>query len=324
MPRVSSNPQLRADAALVAVTFVWGLSFVVVRNVLFESPPMAFLFWRFVVASVAVLLLASRSPRTPGLLRDGTIVGLLLGSGMALQVFGQVETTASKAAFLTGLSVVLTPFAAYLRSRRLPSIENGLGIALASLGFVLLTFPREGWSVTRGDAFVLCAAVVFAFYVVELSERAPSHDALALTAVQLPTVACVAGALSLLLRLPLTVGLAIPVAEARPLILSRTFLASVLYLGTIGTVGTFFGQAWAQRRISATHAAILFALEPVFAALFAAWLLGESLGGRGMAGAGLVLAGIVVSESKLGNREPFPLPRSEKSGARDRSERISG
>jgi len=77
------------------------------------------------------------------------------------------------------------------------------------------------------------------------------------------------------------------------------FLRSVLYLGSIGAVGTFLGQTWAQRQMSATHAAILFTLEPVFAALLAAWMLGERLGPRGAAGAVLVFAGIVVSEVRL-------------------------
>jgi drug/metabolite transporter (DMT)-like permease len=77
------------------------------------------------------------------------------------------------------------------------------------------------------------------------------------------------------------------------------FLRSVLYLGSIGAVGTFLGQTWAQRQMSATHAAILFTLEPVFAALLAAWMLGERLGPRGFAGGVLVLAGIVVSEVRL-------------------------
>jgi drug/metabolite transporter (DMT)-like permease len=298
---VRSPEKLRADAVLIAVTCVWGLSFVLVRNVLREAPPMAFLFWRFLLATGCAFLLLPRLRRDSGVVRDGVAVGLLLGSGMALQVLGQVETTASKAAFLTGLSVVLTPFAAYLRSRRVPSLENGIGIALASVGFLLLTFPRESWSIGRGDAFVLCAAVVFAFYVVELSERAPRHAALALTAVQMTVVAGLAGILSLLLRTPPAQLLAAAAVERRPLVLSTTFVASVLYLGSIGTVGTFFGQAWAQRRMSATHAAILFSLEPVFASILAAWLLGERLGTRGLWGAGFILAGVVVSEMRLTN-----------------------
>ncbi|HEY3169769.1 MAG TPA: DMT family transporter, partial [Thermoanaerobaculia bacterium] len=84
-----------------------------------------------------------------------------------------------------------------------------------------------------------------------------------------------------------------------PIVWEGTFLQAVLYLGTIGTVGTFLTQTWAQRHMSATHAAIIFALEPVWAAILAAWLLGERLGSTGAWGGALVLAGIVVSEMRL-------------------------
>src|SRR2546429_1523579 len=131
-PSEPRSLKLRADLVLVGVTFVWGTSFIVIKNVLRDAPPLAFLSLRFFLAALLILLALPRRPPTPSFLRDGIVVGLLLGFGMSLQVIGQVDTTASNAAFLTGLSVVLTPFAAYLRTRRLPSLENGLGIVLAS------------------------------------------------------------------------------------------------------------------------------------------------------------------------------------------------
>ncbi len=298
--------RLRADAVLVAVTIVWGSSFIVVKNVLADSPPLAFLFWRFLFATVLLAWLLPRRPRTPGLFRDGFVAGLLLASAMSLQVTGQLETSASKAAFLTGLSVVLTPFAAYLRTRRLPSVENGIGITFASIGFFLLTYPKGGGALNRGDLLVFGCAVVFAFYIVELAERSGAHDPVWLTAVQLAVVTLFAGTLSLGLRIPLLSGVPVAAAESRPILWQGAFLWGVLYLGSIGTVGTFFGQTWSQRYMSATHAAILFALEPVVAALLAAWLLGERLGGRGVAGGILVLAGIAVSELRL-RRSPRSL-----------------
>jgi len=294
--------RLRADAALVAATIVWGSSFVVVKNVVQASPPVGFVFWRFLLAAALIAPLAALRRRTPGLVRDGAVLGLLLAAGMILQVLGQTETTASKAAFLTGLSVVLTPFAAYVRARKLPSLENGIGITLASVGFLLLTFPRGGGALNRGDFLVTACGVVFAFYIVEIGERTASHDSLRLTFVQMATVALSAGVLRLLLKSPILSGWPEVAAEARAVAWHGTFLWSVLYLGSIGAVGTFLAQTWAQRHMSATHAAILFALEPVAAALLAAWLLGERLGSRGFAGGALVLAGIVASELKLRRR----------------------
>ena len=278
---------------------VWGSSFIVVKNVVRDSPPLAFLFWRFLLAALVVLVLTRARGVTGELLRDGAAAGLLLAAGMVLQVIGQTETTASKAAFLTGLSVVLTPFAAYLRSRRLPSLENGVGITLASVGFFLLTFPRGGGPLNRGDLFMTACGVAFAFYIVELGERTGGHESLRLTGVQMAVVAVSGGVLSLLLRWPVLSGLHAAAVEARPVVWQGTFLWSVAYLGTIGAVGTFLAQTWAQRHMSATHAAIIFALEPVVAALLAAHYLGERLGGRGIVGGFLVLAGIVVSELRL-------------------------
>jgi drug/metabolite transporter (DMT)-like permease len=288
-----ASMRLRADAALLLVTMIWGSSFIVVKNVVSESPPMAFLFFRFALATAVCFAFALRRPRTPGLLRDGAVIGLLLAAGMTFQMLGQIETTASKAAFLTGLSVVLTPFAAFARTRRLPSLENAVGITLAGLGFLLLTFPGGAGPINRGDVLVLVCAVVFAFFIVEISLRTRSHDALWLTTVQLAVVAVCAAVFGAAFR---AAGAAF---ELRPLVWEGTFLRSVLYLGTVGTVGTFVTQTWAQGHMSATHAAIIFALEPLWAALFAAWLLGERMGVSGWWGGGLVLAGIVVSEVRL-------------------------
>ncbi len=290
---------LRADAVLIGVTVVWGSSFVVVKNAFESSPPLQFLFWRFAIASALLAPLLFFRRRSPGLWRDGLVVGLLLAGGMTLQVLGIPTTTASKAGFLTGLSVVLTPFAAYLRNRKLPSLENAAGFALAAVGFLLLTFPTDGGAIGRGDVLVFGCGVVFAFYIVELSERSARQDAVWLTAVQLAMVVVVAGLASLLLRMPALSGLPEAAAEARRVVWGGTFLWSVLYLGSVGTVGTFFSQTWAQGEMSATHAAIIFALEPVMAAIFGAWLLHDKLGTRGMIGGALVLAGIVVSELRI-------------------------
>ncbi|HXM78250.1 MAG TPA: DMT family transporter [Thermoanaerobaculia bacterium] len=296
--------RFRADAVLIGVTVVWGSSFVVVKNAFAQSPPLQFLFWRFLIAVVLIAPFLAARRRTPGLVRDGLVIGLLLAGGMSLQVLGIPGTSASKAAFLTGLSVVLTPFAAWLRTRKLPSLENGIGVTFAGAGFFLLTFPAVGGPVNRGDVLVFGCGVVFAFYIVELAERSARHDAVWLTAFQLVTVVAVAGIASLALRLPALAALPEAAAEARPVVWRGTFLWSVLYLGSLGTVGTFFCQTWAQARMSATHAAIIFALEPVFAAILAAWLLGDHLGARGAAGGALVLAGIVVSEMRLSRAAP--------------------
>jgi len=301
-----AGSKLRADAVLLAVAVVWGSSFVVVRRALDTAPPFGLLFWRFGVGlALAAAAVAIRRRGSPaGLLRDGTVLGTILAAGMSLQVLGQAETTATNAAFLTGLAVVLTPFVAVFRTGRLPTLENGLGIALASVGFLLLTYPGGGAAFRRGDLWVAACGLVFAFYGVELAERAGKHDALWLTVVQLSFVVALAAALALLFRSASLSGTHAGSLEARPIAWSGGFAGSILYLGSLGTLAAFIGWTWSQGRMSAIHGAIILALEPVVASLLAAWFLGERPGRRGVAGAALVLAGIVVSELRLRRKSP--------------------
>jgi drug/metabolite transporter (DMT)-like permease len=293
----------RADAVLVAVTVVWGADFVLVKNLLRIVPPLPFLFWRFALATVICALALPGRRRTPGLLRDGLILGVLLALGMGLQILGQTDTTASNAAFLTGLASVLTPVAAFLLTRKLPTLENGLGISLAGAGFVLMTFPAAGVAVNRGDLLVFGCGVVFAFYIVVLAERSGRHDSVWLTAIQLATVVPVAGAAAFGLG-----GTDAMRAGIAPILVSPGLLVQALFLAVIGTAGTFLFQTWAQQHMSATHAAIIFTLEPVFTAILAAWLLSERLGPRGWLGGALVLAGIVVSEVRLSRQSAVDSP----------------
>jgi drug/metabolite transporter (DMT)-like permease len=287
----------RADAVLIAVTAVWGADFVLVKNLLRDTPPLSFLFWRFSLAAALIALVLPWRRRTPGLFADGLVMGLLLALGMGLQIVGQAETTASNASFLTGLASVLTPVAAFLRTRKFPTLENGLGILLAGAGFVLMTFPGRSGAINRGDIFVFGCGVVFAFYIVELAERSGRHDSAWFAGIQIAIVAVAAGAAALWLEGPARLA-----STVTPFVSEPELLVQALFLASVGTAGTFVFQTWAQNHMSATHAAVIFTLEPVFTAILAAWLLAERLGPRGWLGGVLVLAGIAVSELRL-NRQ---------------------
>lgn len=295
--RSASQRAYLPDVVLVGVVLVWGSSFVVIKEVLQTAAPLGFLFFRFLLAGVLMLPILLRRARGRELWRDGLLLGALLALGMGSQVVGQVETSASKAAFITGLCVPLTPLVGTVRTRRPPSLENLIGIVLATVGFFLLTFPSGRESLSRGDLLVSVCALTFAVYIVEMSVRALNHDAAALTGIQLWVVALMAGASWLLIRSLSSDGSVF--ASERPIEWNGSFLFGVFYLGSIGAVGTFFGQTWAQKFMSATHAAILFALEPVFAAFLAAWILGERFGLRAGMGAALILCGVIVSELRL-------------------------
>ena len=284
----------RADAVLIGVTVVWGADFVLVKNLLAVVPPLPFLFWRFAFATALCALFLRGRRLTPRLVADGLYLGLLLTLGMGLQILGQVETSASNASFLTGMASVLTPVAAYLLTRKLPTIENGLGITLAGAGFVLMTFPPGRFAVNRGDLLVFGCGVVFAFYIVEMAERSGRHDCVWFTAIQIFVVTVAAGAAALWMG-----GLPAVRSGLEPLLSRPGLLVQAVLLAVVGTAGTYAFQTWAQQHMSATHAAIIYTLEPVVTALLAGWFLGERLGPRGWTGGLLVLAGIAVSEVRL-------------------------
>ncbi|HMF57794.1 MAG TPA: DMT family transporter, partial [Pyrinomonadaceae bacterium] len=148
--RLKSN--LAADGALVVVTLIWGSTFVMAKEVLAHWPPLAYTGVRFVVASLALILLfpkqfaAARAREW----KMGGILGALMIGGFTVQAVGQIYTTPSKSAFITGLTTPLVPFVALALLRVRPSFENLVGVLFASVGGILILMPREA-SINRGD-----------------------------------------------------------------------------------------------------------------------------------------------------------------------------
>ncbi len=285
-----------ADLTLAVVTAIWGTTFIVNRLVLENAPPLLFLTLRFSVAAAVLAFLARGRPVTPGVRRDGALVGVLLGLSIGCQLVGQLFTSASKTAFITGLSVPLTPVVAFLVARKVPSPGNLAGLLLAGLGFGVFAWPVEATKVEPGDFLVLVTAVTYAWIIFYVGESAPRHDARRYAAGQIFWAAATVGAVRLAVTPFLPGSGAILVAEARPLPLTLGFAAAILWMALVATVVTFIAQTWAQARMTAVHAAILFALEPVWTACFSWIVLGERMSGRETWGAALILAGIVVSE----------------------------
>jgi drug/metabolite transporter (DMT)-like permease len=298
-------PRVKPEALLVGVTVLWGSTFIITKDIVREGPPLTYLVFRF---GIAALLLTAVYWRHAGwrdrrLLVDGTILGVLNSLGLILQVFGQVYTTASKSAFITSLNTPLVPIVALLLYRTRPSVPQLIAVLLATLGLMLLTYPAGGARWNAGDLLTVGCALFYAFTIVQIARRSPRHDARPLTAVQL-----VAAALTFVVALIIVqVHIKIVPAhqlpdyarlEARPLLFTPRLVAELLYMALFCTVLTFGVQTWAMARLSATHAAIIFALEPVFATIIAVGIEGSSEwpGARGATGAALVMLAVAASE----------------------------
>ena len=272
-----------ASLALVAAALLFGSTFLVVQDAVESAEPLPFLAVRFAIGAAVLLPLALRRGtadlRTPGLLRAGALAGLALTAGYVLQTVGLQYTTSSVSAFLTYLLVVFVPLIVAGTTRRLPPWQTVAGVALAVGGLALLGGgPEVGTG--RGELLTLACALAFAVHLLALADAAPRLPVAALSTVQFAVVAGV---------------LVVPGLLTGGYAMGRGALAAAVYTG-VATTGLALGlQAWGQRRVSATRAALILMLEPVSAAVLG-FASGERLGAAGGAGALLILAGILLSE----------------------------
>ncbi|HOU15383.1 MAG TPA: DMT family transporter [Anaerolineae bacterium] len=282
----------KADMALVLVTAIWGSTFVVVKNALDTVGPLVFVATRFWVAGSALvgLLFVQRKVTSrpiairPRALRDGALTGVFLTIGYVMQTIGLQTTEAAKAAFITGLSVVLVPVFAATLLRKPPTRAATIGVVMATLGLGALTLDlKQHIGFAPGDLWVLVCAVGFAAHIISTARFAPHHDVLPFTATQLLTTAFLATAAALFF-------------ERHALLPPASTLPAIIYMGLIASAFVFGVQTWGQRHTTPTHTALIFALEPVFAAWFAVVFAGEVLEAREWIGGALILVGMIVAE----------------------------
>ena len=268
---------------LIAVTAVWGITFVQVKDAVEIYPLFAFLAVRYAIATGAWAIAGGTRLRTlgrRGLVAGGTI-GLLLGLGIGLQTAGLERTTVSSTGFITGLYVVLTPVFGLLLFRTRVGLEVWLGVALAVLGLAMLSGVHVGS--TGGNLLVLASTAAQALQIVMVERYAPRYDAIALTLAQM--ACCFVGFLVIALALG---QLEVP--------RGWTVWGALLVTGVFASALGYLIQVWAQRRLSAARIAIVFSLETVFAGLFGYLLADDRLGWLGWGGCAVILAGIVVAE----------------------------
>ena len=281
---------------LVALTAVWGSTFFLIRDLVQTVPPADFLAVRFTIAAVLMVLLFRRPLRA--LTRRDWVVSAGLGSlyGLAqiLQTIGLAHTDASVSGFVTGTYVVLTPvFTALLLRERVPA-TTWYAVLLATAGLALLSL--NGFAVGVGEGLTLGAAALYALHIVGLGRLSTPDRATGMSAVQMLVIA------------GLCVIAAVPDGMVWPSGAGQW--GAVIYMATAAGVLALWAQTWSQAHMSATRAAIVMTLEPVFAAGFAVAFGGESLGWRMLVGGGLVLAAMYTVEL-VGRRPDDTMPPAE-------------
>nr|WP_040502268.1 DMT family transporter [Herbaspirillum sp. YR522] len=287
-PRTRLPLQLsRQELALVAVTMFWGSTFVVVQNAMHHAGPLWFVGLRFVTAGMIGMLLFARS--LAGLSRRDLLAGSLIGVGLfagyALQTHGMQTISSSKSAFITALYVPIVPLLQWAVLRRAPHFMSVVGVVLAFAGLVLLADPGAGaLHLGPGEIATLLGAFAISAEIILIGHFAGTVDVQRVTIIQL----LVAGVLSLLLM---------PLLGEAPPAFSWVWLLSAVGLGAASIV-IQLTMNWAQKSVSPTRATVIYAGEPVWGGL-AGRLAGDRLPAIAIVGAALIVLGVLVSELKF-------------------------
>lgn len=265
---------------LVAVTAVWGWTFVVVQDAIVLYGVLPFLAVRFSLAAVALAPIYGRRLNRRSLLVGGGI-GVVLAAGYLFQTTGLLYTTPTNSGLITGLFVVFAPLADRLLFGASASRQVVVAVVLSLLGMVLLAGGGPD-GVNLGDFLTLFCAVALGLHIALLSRYAAGHDAGALTLAQI-----LAMAILFLVVWPFFAEVSFPPLEV---------WVALLVTGLLASAGAFLVQTTVQQRIPAARTAIILTMEPVFAAVFGFWLAGDRLVAVQILGAALILSALVVGE----------------------------
>ena len=258
------NLQLKlAPWALLTVSVAWGLAFVVMKPAIERQSVNNFLFTRFVLAVLVMILIRPQVVKlfTKDLLLRGFGAGLFLGGGYILQTVGLANTGAAITGFVTGLYVILTPLFASVIFKDRISKTTWAYVFVATIGLGLLSL--HGWSVGYGEFLVFLSAIAFAAHITALSKWSAGRDVYAMTITQLIMCAILTGIAS-----------SIQGYSPPP---DFGVWAVVIFTAVFCTAIAFIVQTWSQAHMTATKVAVILTMEVVFAAIFAIIFGGERL-----------------------------------------------
>ena len=273
-----------ATLLLVGITAIWGSTFFLIRNVVLELSPTDFLAVRFTIAAVAMLTVFWRPMLALNKreIQVGVGLGILYAVAQILQTVGLAHTEASRSGFITGTYVVLTPILTAVLLREHIPRSTWVAVLMAMAGLATLSLNGFGFGFGFGESVTLIAAAFYALHIIGLGRHSSPANAAGLSVVQMIVIAVV----SLAAATP--GGIELPKGAGA--------WASVLYMALMAGAVAIWAQTWAQSHLTATRAAIVMTLEPVFAAGFAVALGGESLTARMLVGGAMVLAAMYTVE----------------------------
>ena len=279
------NKKITAKIGLLFVTIIWGLTFILVKAALNDAQPFSFTALRFGLATLITLLIVNKNiiTSTKNEIIGGILCGFLLFLGYAFQNFGLMNTTATKSAFITSISVLIVPFILVAMDIQKVKLQIWLAVVLATFGLYLLILPGGGINI--GDVITFGCAISFALHII-------AQDNYLKKEIRLLPFVCIQLAFVTLISF-----IHAQVFEPEAIIWSTRLTYAIIITGIFATLIALLIMVWAQKILNPSETALIFAMEPVAAALFAMVFAGEILGLLGWIGGGFVCLAVVYGKS---------------------------
>ena len=277
--------KILAQLSMVLTTMIWGITFVMVKDALNDAPPYMFASLRFGLAFLLGCIYVNKGIKdiSDTEMIGGLFCGFCLFVGYAFQNFGLMQTTPSKSAFITSISVIMVPVILVLFRIKKVNIRIWIAIFLAVIGLYILLNPSGG-GINIGDVLTFGCAISFAAHIImqdRYLSKGASISKLFLIQVMFVTLfSCIS----------------VFIFEDMSINISERLVIALLVTGILATFVAIMFMVWAQTILGPNQTAILLSLEPVFAALFSTFFAGEILGVYGWIGGMVVVLGVISSE----------------------------
>ena len=287
------------ESALLFNTLIWGGTFALIKNAFTDISPLLFLGFRFGLATLIFLPFVYSQLRNTNkkTLIAGAILGLFYFTGFATQSVGLNLTSATKSGFITGTFVIFIPILQLIIERRKPKWFNLVSVFLVLVGLVMLSskgdntldfFKQLGSNFNFGDLLTLICALLFAFQVVYVDVFTKKYNYLPMVFVQLLITGLGGFIFSFIFS--------ISALEEVRFNINMSVVSAILYTSIFASIIATIIQLKYQKIVSPTKAGIIFSIEPIFAAVFAYFLLSEKISNFGLVGCVVIFLGLIVSE----------------------------
>ncbi|MHA1670686.1 MAG: DMT family transporter [Promethearchaeota archaeon] len=287
----SSKQKVIANILLISTTILWGTTFIITKNLTQEVPIFLYLGLRFSIAIFGFIPYFIHIKKlNKKIILYGTLTGLIYCFSIIFQTFGLQTTTAGKAGFITGLSTVMVPFLTWFWFKKTLKKRVWLAVIISVIGMAFLLLEGES-GIVVGDLLVLICAVSCAFHIVITDKFVRLVDVYLYSIVQLTIISLFCFGCSFLFKETFDLNAGLP------------FWLIMIYMGVIVTAGTFIFQNWSQQHQEPSQTAIIFTLEPVFAVIFASFIIGdETMNWTGWLGCTLIFIAILIAVLKINNK----------------------